>query len=85
MTPVSGESDLGFAVDQVTRCRHCKQTPVPISGWLCAACQVEEERATPGQRAEFEELYMWIFLGAWALGVLLVITLGLSGEWTWFV
>jgi hypothetical protein len=72
-------------VDQVTRCRHCQKTPVPISGWLCAACQVEEEGATSEQRAEFEELYMWIILGAWALGVLLVITLGLEGDWTWFV
>ena len=70
---------------QVTRCRRCEDTPVPMSGLLCAACQVEEERATSAQREEFQELYMWIFLGVSALGVLLVITLGLSGEWTWFV
>ena len=56
-----------------------------MSGWLWAACQVEEERATSVQREEFQELYMWIVLGVSALGVLLVITLGLDGEWTWFV
>jgi hypothetical protein len=70
---------------QVTRCRRCKETPVPMSSWLCAACQAKEEPATSVQRSEFEELYMWIILGIWALGVLLVITLGLNGEWTWFV
>ena len=28
-----------FAMDQVTRCRQCEQTPVPMQGWDCGYCQ----------------------------------------------
>jgi hypothetical protein len=28
-----------FAMDQVTRCRQCEQTPVPMQGWVCCYCQ----------------------------------------------
>jgi cobalamin biosynthesis protein CobD/CbiB len=71
MTPRSGESDLGFAVDQVTRCRHCKETPVPISGRLCAACQ-EEVGETSAEQLP----------AAWGVGVALVLTV-LAGLLGW--
>lgn len=65
----------------VARCRGCKESPVTMSGWLCAACQVEEERATSVQREEFRELYMWIVLGVWATLVFLGFTFGLADPW----
>jgi hypothetical protein len=65
----------------VARCRRCEETPVPMSGWLCAACQVEEERATSVRREESRELYMWIVLGVWATLVFLGITFGLADPW----
>jgi len=52
-----------------------------MSGWLCAACQVEEERAASVRREEFRELYLWIVLGVWATLVFLGITFGLADPW----
>jgi hypothetical protein len=38
----------GVAMYQVTRCRHCQKTPVPMQGWVYRYCQLFE----PWDRAD---------------------------------
>ena len=85
---------------QLERCARCDEMAVPMDGWLgrhsltegwiCPACQIDEERDRAERHGKFEEKFEELYetrlsfrLGFWIAGVSVATLLGVLLAWWW--